>query len=286
MKIQILSAEGKKKGELSTEIFSGKIREDIIQKVVEAEKRKHPYAPHYLAGKQASASGKTGHRRGKWRSAAGKGLSRVPRKVFWRRGTQFHWEAATISSAKGGRRAHPPKILHIIRDKKANKKEKRFAFLSALAMTSSIKEVKEKYKSLEDKEIKVKLPIIVEGKILELKTKQSLSTLKKILDEFYPVAIQKKSVRAGRGKMRGRKYKRTAGLLFVTGEKEEKKIKGVEIKKANQLFVSDLASNGARLTIYTESAVKELEGKITGEKQVKKEKPKKETKKASREKKK
>jgi len=275
MKIQILSVEGKKKAEIESAIFNRKIREDIIQRVVEAEKRRQAFSPSPLAGKQASASGKTRHARRKWKSAAGKGISRIPRKTFWRRGTQFYWQGATISSARGGRRAHPPKILSMIKEKKINKKERQFAFFSALAMTASVKEIRKKYKSLEDKEIKIKFPLIVEDKILELNTKDFFSALKKILDELLEIAIQKKSARAGKGKLRGRKYKKSAGLLLVIGKEKEKKIKGIEIMKADQISVSDLASNGARLTVYTEEAVKELTEKLTGKKVEEKAKKKK-----------
>ena len=262
MKIQILDLEGMKKKEIDADRFDGKIRKDIIQRAVEAEKKKQPYAPFYLAGKQASASGKIRHSRRKWKTAAGRGISRVPRKIFWRRGAQFYWQAATISSVRGGRRAHPPKILAMLKKKKINKKEKQKAFLGALALTASVEEVRKKYKSLEGKNIKVKLPIVVEGKILKLKTKEFFSTLKKILQELEGIAIQKKSIRAGRGKSRGRKYRKTAGLLLVTGKEENKKIKGIEIKKADEVSISDLASNGARLTVYTEEAVKELEDRL------------------------
>lgn len=142
--------------------------------------------------------------------------------------------------------------------KKINRKEKRIAFLGALALAASAEEIKKKYRTLKNRELKIKLPVIIEGKILELKIKEFFSTLKNILQELQDVAIQKKTIRAGRGKSRGRKYKKSAGLLFVVGKDEEKKIKGVEIKKANQISVSDLASNGARLTVFTEDAVKEL----------------------------
>ncbi len=266
MKIPILDIDGKKKGEIETTIFDGEIRQDLIQKVVEAEKKKQPYSPSNLAGKQASASGKIRHGRRVWKSAAGRGISRIPRKIFWRRGNHFYWQGATVSSARGGRRTHPPKILSMIKVKKINKKEKRKAFLSALALTASIEQLKKKYKSLEDKEVKIKLPVVIENKILSLKTKDFFKVLKKILKELTKVAIQKKSIRAGKGKMRGRKYKKTAGLLLVIGKNEEKKIKGIEVKKASQLSVSDLASNGARLTAYTEEAIKELEDRIKKEK--------------------
>ena len=275
MKIQILNTEGKKQKEIETNIFDSKIRRDIIQKVVEQEKSKQPHAPFYLAGKQASASGKVRHRRRKWKTVTGRGLSRIPRKIFWRRGTQFHWEGATVASTKGGRRAHPPKILSMINLGKINKKEKQFALLSALALTASLKDVQKKYKSLEDKTLQIHLPLLVDNKILELKLKPLFLALNKILNEFSSVAIQKKAVRAGRGKSRGRKYKKTSGLLFVVGEKEggDKNIQGIEIRKASSLSVTDLASNGARLTLYTEEAIKELENRFSKSK--KEEKPKK-----------
>ena len=266
MKAQILNIEGKKKGEIETSIFDSKIREDVIQKVVEAEKVKHPSAPFYLAGKQASASGKLSHTRRKWKTAAGKGLARIPRKIFWRRGTQFYWQGATVSSARGGRRSHPPKVLSMIKQKKINKKEYEKAFLSALALTVSKEKIKEKYKTLENKEIKISLPIIIEDKILDLKTKEFFNSLQKILDNLLEIAIQKKSVRAGKGKMRGRKYKKSAGLLLIVGNEENKRILGVDVIPVFELRVSDLASNGPRLTAYTEEAIKDIDNLFSLEK--------------------
>jgi len=270
MKIQILNQDGNKKGEIETSIFDGKIREDIIQKVVEQEKRKQPYAPFYLAGKQASASGILRHARRKWKTAYGKGISRVPRKIFRRSGTQFYWQGATVASTRGGRRAHPPKILSMMNIRKINKKEKQLAFLGALALTANIEAVKEKYKTLRDKKIELKLPIMIDNKVLTLKTKEFFESLKKILNDFYLVALQKRAIRAGAGKARGRKYKKTAGALFVVGDGEKKKIAGIEVKKAKEINISDLASNGARLVIYTENAIKELEERIRGKQEEKK----------------
>jgi large subunit ribosomal protein L4e len=278
MKIPILNLEGDKKSEISSEIFDGRIRKDILQKVTETEKMRSPYAPYFLAGKQASAAGKIRHGRRRWKTAAGKGISRVPRKIFWRRGTQFYWVAATISGVRKGRRAHPPKILGMINTKKINKKEKRLALLSALALSASNEEVKKKYKTLENKEIKIKLPIVVEDKITNLKTKDLLISLQKILGDLYGLSIRSKEVRAGRGKMRGRKYKKTRGLLLVTGEKDNKRVNCIEAKSSNEIMISDLAGNGARIIIYTENAVKALEKRISGQKEEKKEPVKKETK--------
>ncbi|OGJ21378.1 50S ribosomal protein L4 [Candidatus Pacearchaeota archaeon RBG_13_36_9] len=264
MKIAILDADGKKTKELETPVFDGKIREDIVQKVAEAEKVKQPYSNFPLAGKQYSAAGKIRHGRRRWKTAAGKGISRVPRKIFWRRGTQFYWEGATISGTRGGRRAHPPKILSMINTKKINKKEAKLAFLSALALTGSAEHLRKKYSSLKNQKIETKLPIVVENEVIKLKTKEFLSSMGKILGPAAELAIQKRKVRHGKGKMRGRKYMKSAGALFIIGKGEEMKISGVEIKGANEVRVKDIASNGARLTIYTEKAIKELEERIAG----------------------
>jgi large subunit ribosomal protein L4e len=269
MKIQILDIEGKKQKEIESVIFDGKIREDIVQKVVEAAKIKQPYAPYIWAGMRHSASGKIRHGRRRWKTAAGKGISRVPRKIFNRSGAQFHWEAATISGVRGGRKAHPPKVLSMINTKKINKKELKISILSALALTSSQDHLIKKYQTISKENIKLKLPIVIEEKILQLNTKEFLKSLKVILKDLADVAIQKKSVRPGKGKMRGRKYKKSSGALLVIGNKEQKKISAIDVRQADEVNTSDLASNGARLTVYTENAIKDLEKRLNGEKGIK-----------------
>jgi large subunit ribosomal protein L4e len=263
MKVQILDLNGKKKSSIETDIFDSEMRVDILQRAIEKEKKKHPYSPFYLAGKQASASGKTRHGRRQWKSAAGRGISRVPRKIFWRRGSQFNWVAAGIPSAVGGFRAHPPKVQSMIKKIKMNKKEKKIAFFSALALTSSKDYIKRRYKSLENKNIKINFPIIVDNKIMGLKTKEFFIVLEKILGELYNLGLQKKKIRAGKGKMRGRKYKKSQGLILVTGNDEKKKVNKIDIKKANSLRISDLVSvNGPRIVIYTDNSIKDLENKL------------------------
>ena len=56
MKIQILDAEGRKTKELATDLFEEPVREDIIFKVIEAQKIRQPYAPRLYAGKIGRAS--------------------------------------------------------------------------------------------------------------------------------------------------------------------------------------------------------------------------------------
>jgi len=257
-KIQILNNEGKKVKEIETKLFDEPIREDIMLKVVESEKLRQPYSPKFRAGMDISASGNVTHRRKVWKSDRGKGISRIPKKAFWRRGTQFSWEGAIVPSTKGGRRAHPPKGN--VNLKKINKKELNKAFLSALSYVSNSEEINKKYSSLD--KVEMQLPLVVESSVIQLNTKEFLNSLKKILGNLHRVAVQKKSVRSGIGKMRGRKYKKNAGLLFVIGNEEEKKIKGIEVVNVSELELGDLAENGARLTLFSENAIKDIEDVI------------------------
>ncbi len=271
MKAKILDINGKEKGTIDLpKCFSGKVREDIVGKILEAKKSQQPFSPSPMGGKQHSASGKIKHLRHVWKSGYGKGQSRVPRKVMSKRGSQFNFVAAEIPSVRGGRRAHPPKILSMMNLKKINKKEMKIALISALSATVNEKIVKERYERLKDKNISA-LPLIVESKISSLKTKDFISSLKKILGEIlFEIAIKKKSVRSGKGKMRGRKYKSNAGALLVIGEKEKLKTNTLEVKDVKNLSVTDLAKGGVgRLTIYTESAIKEIENKFISSSKIK-----------------
>jgi large subunit ribosomal protein L4e len=274
MKLQILDKEGKKAKEMETGLFSDVVRLDMIRKVVEAEKIWQPYGSKFRAGMDISASGNISKRRHVWKSDRGKGLSRVPRKVFSRRGTQFNWEAAIIPAARGGRRAHPPK--NVVSLKKINQKELKKVLFSALSYVSDKDEVAKKYNSID--KISKEFPLVVSHDVLKLKSKEFLESLGKILGDLVEVGIQKSSVRAGIGKMRGRRHKVSSGLLLVVGSDEDKKVNGVEVVNTKDLIVSDLASNGARLVMFSEKAVRELEdykeGKGSDEKG-KKEKDKK-----------
>jgi len=267
MKTKILDIAGNEKGSVDLpKCFSAELREDIISKVVEAQKVHQAYGAMPLAGMQSSASGKLVHRRGVWKSQYKKGISRIPRKIMSRRGTQFNWTGAFIPSTVGGRRAHPPKAFKDW-SKQVNKKEIKLAFYSALSATTMPEVISKRYATLDVKDIK-QAPFIVESKLSTLKTKELLSSLKKILgDKLFGLAVRTKSIRAGIGKLRGRKYKSNAGLLLVVGKDEKIKTSAFEVQSVNELNVTDLAKGGpGRLTIYTDSALKDLEEKFSSKK--------------------
>ena len=159
-------------------------------------------------------------------------------------------------------RTHPPKILHFLKELKINKKENQIAFESALSATGNKKFIEKKYERIEN--LNKEIPFVVESEILNLKTKPFFESLNKILGkDLFSVAVIKKAIRSGKGKLRGRKYKTNAGLLIVVGEKEKIKINNFDVVQAKLLNVTDLAKGGlGRLTIYTEQAIKNLEERL------------------------
>ena len=267
-KVEILDINGKKTKTLELpSAFFKSVREDLIARVIEAKKIRQPYSPYLMAGRQHSASGRIVHRRHVWRSGYGRGRSRVPRKTMSRSGSQFNWIAAEIPFAVGGRRAHPPKILSMQNKARINKKEMKFAFESALSATANERIMERRYERIRGEKISG-LPFIVENKLTSLKTKEFLSSLKKILGEkLFDIAIKTKNIRSGKGKKRGRKYKSTAGALILLGKGEKIKSQIVDFKTVDNVSVADLAKGGAgRLVIYTEKAINVLKEKLEGKK--------------------
>ena len=241
MKAKLFDKAGKSKGDIDLpKCFSGKVRADILLKVFEAQKGVYAqaYGAKEGAGAQYSASGISKKKRHDWKATYGKGISRVPRKVMSRHGASFNWIGATVASARGGRRPHAPRAGKNV-FKKINKKELLIAFGSAFAGTG-------------------KDAVVFEDGVLDIKTKDFILVLKKVYGDAKVWKV--KSIRAGRGKMRGRKYKSNAGLLFVIGSDEKMARKGVEVVGVGDLRIKDLAPNGevGRLVCYSKDAVKEI----------------------------
>ena len=255
-KISIIGFDGNKIKEIEIpSVFQTNIRNDIIHKVFEATKKRQPYGSYVLAGKEASASSKQRHRRHKYKTLYGLGVSRVPRKVLSRRGDRFNWKGGFISGTVGGMAAHPPKINK--RKAKINDKEKKLALKSAIAATASKEILEKKYPKLK---ISFDPPLIIDSSILEKKSKEIISFLSKLLE----IKIKRnKKIRAGKGKRRGRKYIKRNKILLVTSTKENaKKLKnfGIDIINVKELNISHLAPGGTpgRIAIWTEKALGEL----------------------------
>ncbi len=270
MKTSFLDLDGNNKKDIELpSCFTEEVRMDIVKKAFESEisSRRTPYGSYERAGKLASASGKIRHARRKWKTAYGKGISRVPRKILSRRGTQFRWVGAFASGTVGGKEAHPPKSWKNW-DKKINKRERIKAIRSAIAATANYSCIEGRYKTLNSRNFS--LPIIVESKLNEIiKTselkKKIYELFKKIQPAIESIALREsKKVRAGKGKNRNRKYKISKGVLIVSSKDipSGKGLRGlgVDIITVNKLNLRYLAPAGipGRLTIYTEDAIDEM----------------------------
>jgi len=256
MKTKLFDKSGKETGSVELpKSFSSKIRTDVLLKVFESQRGIHmmSYGSKPGAGAAYSASGILKHKRHDWKSTYGKGISRIPRKIMSRHGASFNWIGATVSNTRGGRRPHAPKAEKNL-FRKINKKELKIAFNSAFAGTVDKESLEKKYGR------GTLSGFVFDGKILELKTKEFLEVMKKVFGESYGKILKKKSIRAGRGKMRGRKYKSNAGLLFVLSNEEEMKRKGIDVVRVRDLSIKNLSPNGVpgRIVCYTKNAIKEI----------------------------
>ncbi len=260
MKAKIIDKSGASKGTLEMPInFSDNVRADILLKSFEAEKQGQVYGSMPGAGAGYSASGILRHRRHRWKTTYGKGISRIPRKIMSRHGSSFNWIGATISSTRGGRKPHAPRAEKN-QFKKINKKELLMGFNSGFAGTANKKYLEEKYR----RKCGVELPIVFNSSVLEMKSKEFLDLLKKTYKDCYDKILKEKKKRTGKGKLRGRKYKTNAGLLFVIGNNEKLKRAGIDVVQVNDLKIKDLAPNGVagRFVCYTETAIKDIENEF------------------------
>ena len=261
MKAKILNINGNEGKDIELpEQFKEEIHPNLIKRAVLSIQsvERQIYGAMTTAGQRSSA--KLSKRRRNYRGSYGHGISRISRKIMWRRGTQFGWEGAFAPGTKGGRRAHPPKATKIF-EQKINRKERRKAIRSALS-ASILKEYVEKRHILPTN----KIPLIVENKFEELnKTKNVKETLINLGLEKELERISIKKVRAGKGKHRGRKYRIKKGPLLVVSkecplERSGRNLQGIEISKVNTLNAKKLAPGcvAGRLIVWSENAIERL----------------------------
>ncbi len=229
------------------EIFSEAYRPDLIKKAVMAlqSTRRQPHGTYPFAGICSSAVG--------WGS--GRGASHVPRLKNGSR-------AAKVPQAKGGREAHPPKVEKVL-IKEINQKEKQKAFRSAVAASINEELVKGRGHLYEGA-----VPVVLEDKFETLGLTKDVITALTTAGVYNDIVRAKESrkVRAGRGKMRGRRFKQRKSLLIVTADKPllaARNLSGVDVVTVDQLNVEHLAPGmqAGRLTVWTESALVRLEAR-------------------------
>lgn len=268
MKIPIYSLEGKKSGEIDVgQALSKPVRTDVITRCFLAERAltRQPYGTDYYAGKRTSAHyhGERGTRY----SMMNKEMARL-RRIHGNQG-YLSMTARFSPQATKGRAAHPPKPQKIW-ETKVNKKERLLALISCLSASSDKSIISNRGYRLP--ETITSYPIVIEDKLEQIKsTKEIVDLLTKLGLEKELDRSSEKKVRAGKGKSRGRKYKKKTGPLVVIKDdkgvlKSVRNIAGFDCVLSKKLSVSELSPGGhpGRLTIFTESAMKEIVSMING----------------------
>jgi len=246
---KVFNLEGKSTGKIKLpEVFNMPLRPDIIRRAVVSiqSHRIQPQGRDEMAGKRTVAES--------W--GVNRGMSRVPRLKEMR-------TAAFAPGTVGGRAAHPPvskkKIV-----KKITQKEKQFALFSAIAATGNKENVKARGHIVDDVP---DFPLVVTEDLQSVKKAKDLKSALMNLGVWPDVYRVKESikVRAGKGKMRGRKKKQAVGPLIVINSddgivKAASNFPGVDVAHVNSLNAELLApgTHSGRLTIWTRDSIEKL----------------------------
>lgn len=234
--------------------FDTPYRPDVIKRAVLAvqSRKRQPHGVDELAGKRNTAqSWQTGH-----------GRSRMPR--IKGSGTSAANKAAFAPGTVGGRVAHPPEARKVLVER-INTKENRLAIRSAIAASANPEFVKARGHKIENIP---QIPMVVSDKL------ESVSTTKEVFEALILLGLgddldrasNGRNIRAGKGKMRGRKMKTPKSLLIVVGAdsgigKAARNLPGVDITEVHGLNAELLApgTHPGRLVVWTRSAIDRLQ---------------------------
>ncbi|MCW4016549.1 MAG: 50S ribosomal protein L4 [Candidatus Bathyarchaeota archaeon] len=251
MSAKVFDLKGEEVSQLNLpHIFNTPSRPDVIKRAV-VTIQSHKYQPQGrdpMAGKRNTAVSRH----------AGLGIARVPR--LRERGQRAAFAPGTV----GGRSAHPPVSEKSIK-KKLPKKEMRLALRSAVAATASKEAVACRGHMVDDVP---DFPLVVVDDIQNLKKTKDIEEALTNLGVWADIFRVKESrkVRAGKGKMRGRKMKQAIGPLLVITKNEgvaeaARNLPGLDVVCVESLNAELLApgTHPGRLTVWTNSAFEKLE---------------------------
>ena len=248
-------------------VFTAPIRSDIVQFVHTnmAKNSRQAYAVNRMSGMKYAAHS--------W--GTGRAVARIPRVSGG--GTSVSGRGAFGNMCKGGRMFAPTKIFRRWH-RKINLHQKRYAVASALAATALPALLMGRGHKVENI---AEVPLVVEDGIQKFeKTKDAVNFLTaiKAIDDINRVN-DSKSIRAGRGKIRNRRYTHRRGPMLVLpdskGTQAFRNIFGLDIANVTALNLLHLAPGGhlGRFLIWTQSAFNQLDnifGTFTQESAVKK----------------
>jgi len=244
-KVPVFDVNGNIVGEVTLPLlFNYPVRNDVIRRAFLSAftARLQPKGRDPLAGKRRVGESWGIHH----------GLARVPRLDNAR--------AVLAPMTRGGRLAHPPKVEKRIYEE-VNKKERVMAIISALSATSEIDLIRKRGHVVKVNNV----PIIVNDEFenISLTSEVRKSLISLGLWDDVVRAQEGVKIRAGRGKMRGRRYKTPKSFLAILSSNDVPAVRslrnlpGVDVVSPNTLSILHLAPGGVpgRLTLITVKAL-------------------------------
>ncbi|EGG14545.1 60S ribosomal protein L4 [Cavenderia fasciculata] len=237
------------------------IRPDLVNFVHTNVNKNHrqAYGVYKYAGEQTSAES--------W--GTGRAVARIPR--VGGSGTHRSGQGAFGNMCRGGRMFGPNKVWRKW-NRRVNVNQKRYAVCSALAASAIPALVMARGHRVNQIS---EVPLVIANEVLANLTKTSAATaLLKKINAYADVerVIASKSVRAGQGKLRNRRFQSRRGPLLVLAGPSKcvrafRNIPGVDIAFVSSLNILRLAPGGhlGRFVIWSQDAFEQLD-KIFGTK--------------------
>jgi len=241
-------------------VFKAPIRPDIVQSVHTgmAKNKRQPYCVSEKAGHQTSAES--------W--GTGRAVARIPRVSGG--GTHRAGQAAFGNMCRSGRMFAPTKVWRKWHQK-VNLNQKRFATASALAASSSAALLLARghhVSTIPEVPLVIASAAFADGAIKKTAAAVSLLTAVGAGPELEKVRASRK-LRAGKGKLRGRRHRQRRGPLVIYNPETDGKdlvrafrnIPGVETSSVYSLNLLQLAPGGhlGRFVIWSSSAFSALD---------------------------
>lgn len=235
-------------------VFLSPLRPDIVRWVFaqQNKNRRQPYAVYAGAGHQHSAES--------W--GTGRAVSRIPRVSGG--GTSRAGQGAFGNMCRSGRMFSPTKTWRKWHAA-TNLNMRRFAAVSAIAASSVPSLVEARGHHIHNVP---ELPLVVDNRIEKFQTTKAAVTLLKKIGAYDDVEKVKASrvIRAGKGKMRNRRYVQSVGPLVVYKKNDGivqafRNLPGVDLVRVEKLDVIKLAPGGTlgRFIVWSEAAFNHLE---------------------------
>jgi len=209
---------------------------------------RQPYAVSPLAGMQHSAEG--------W--GTGRAVARVPRVKG--SGTRRAGQGAFANFCRKGRLAHPTKVTRKWH-RKVQHKEKMQALAMGIAASANANLVQARGHRITKLD---SIPFVIGNEVYDIKKTKEAEKL--LVSYGFEDEINRceKSIRAGLGKMRNRRYTRKRGILLVHCGEEMKafrNIQGLEMMNVEKPDLLKLCPGGVmgRLIVWTEDAFEKID---------------------------